>query len=180
MHALKNVGGRRTPKGAGMAIGLLLLLMAGGPRALAQQVAGPADGEELTVADLLKLPGKVLGEGETTRPAGQLKLLKYRVEELQLPRSVKVELRGRQVEVDKAWRVTLSGGPFPVRALPAVIWVDDKIVGYGVENEELSEITAVTFDRSLLREGGTISLSYGEDKEGRVKLPVKLNLGGAR
>jgi oligoribonuclease (3'-5' exoribonuclease) len=61
-----------------------------------------------------------------------------------------------------------------------VIWLDDQMVGYGVENEQLSEITAITLDRELLREGATISLSYGEDKQGRVKLPEKLKLSGAR
>ena len=70
----------------------------------------------------------------------------------------------------------LAGGPFPVRALPAVIWIDDQIVGNGIENETLSQITAITFDSSLVREGGVVSLSYGEDKETRVKIPQRLRL----
>jgi hypothetical protein len=70
--------------------------------------------------------------------------------------------------------VTVTGGPFPVRALPAVIWLDDQIVGYGIENETLSQITAVTFDGTLISEGGVVSLSYGENKEGRVRLSQKL------
>src|SRR6266545_1909533 len=155
---------------------LLLLLIAAGPRALAQQVPGSVNEKEFTVADLLKLPGKLLAEGKNTRPVGQFNLLKYRVEELQLPSTAKVEIQGQQVEVDKAWRVTVTGGPFPVRALPAMIWIDDQIVGTGVENERLSEITAITFDSSILRNGGTISISYGEDKKDRVNLPEKLNL----
>jgi hypothetical protein len=162
-----------------MAIGLLLMI-AGGPRALAQQVNGPANQERLTMTDLLKLPGRLVSEGQNTRPAGQLKLLSYRVEELTLPRVMKVELRGQEVEADRAWRLTVTGGPFPVRDLPAVIWVDDQIVGYGVENERLNAITAITFDRSLLRDGGTVSLSYGEEKQGRVKLPETLKLNDAR
>jgi len=180
MHKRKNAAGRYLLKTIGTVIGLLLLVIAGNARALAQQVAGSVNNEEFTVAQLLKLPGKVLGEGKNTRPVGQFKLLKYRVEEVQLPRSIKVELLGQKVEVDKAWRLTVTGGPFPVRALPAVIWIDDQIVGYGVENELLSEITAITFDRSLLSEGGTISLSYGEDKQSRVELPEKLSLSSAR
>jgi hypothetical protein len=72
-----------------------------------------------------------------------------------------------------------------VRALPAVIWVDDVAVGFGVEGEDLTEITAVTFDESLLRDGATLYLSYGdkENKEGRTALPEKLKLdakGGNR
>lgn len=172
----RNFGDRDPLKGIGMAIGLLLLMIVCRPDAPAQQVSSSPNAQELNMADLLKLPGKVLGEGKNTRPVGPLGLMKYRVEELQLPRSMKVELRGKQVEVDKAWRVTITGGPFPVRALPAVIWIDDQVVGFGVENELLSEITAITFDRSLLREEGTLSLSYGEDKDSRVSLPEKLNL----
>ena len=87
-----------------------------------------------------------------------------------------VEVRGQQVVVNKAWRVTVQGGPFPVRAMPAVIWIDDQIAGYGIENETLSQITAITFDSSLIREGGVVSLSYGEDKDGRVRLSQGLQL----
>lgn len=60
--------------------------------------------------------------------------------------------------------------------MPAVIWIDDEIAGYGIENETLSEITAITFDNSLIREGGIVSLSYGEDKEARVRVSQKLQL----
>ena len=180
MRLERNVGDSYLLKRIGIAAGLLLLMSVSGARARAQQVPGAAHNEEVTMAEMLKLPGQVLSEGKNTRPVGQFQLLTYRVEELKLPRSVKVELHGQQVEVDKAWRLTISGGPFSVRALPAVIWVDDQIVGYGVENERLSEITAITLDRDLLREGGTISLSYGEDKQGRVNLPEKLKLSGAR
>jgi|SRR5215204_4865310 len=177
---MRRVSGRRLSKSAGVAIGLLLLLVAAGPRALAQQADGPASQKGLTMTELLKLPGRLLGEGRNTRPAGQFKLLSYRVEELTLPRAVKVEVRGQEVETDRAWRLTVTGGPFPVRDMPAVLWVDDQIVGYGVENERLSAVTAVTFDRSLLRDGGTVSLSYGEEKQGRAKLPEKLSLSAAR
>jgi len=171
-----NAGHRYALKTSVTAIGLLLLMIAAGPRALTQQNQGSANDKELKLADLLNLPGKLLAEGKNTSPESQFKLVNYRVEELSLPRSMEVELRGQQVKVNKAWRVTLSGGPFPVRALPAVVWVDDRIVGLGIENERLSEITAITFDFSVIREGHTISLSYGEDKEGRVNLTEKLNL----
>jgi hypothetical protein len=126
--------------------------------------------------ELLKVPGKLISEAKSARPTGDLRLTGYRIEELQLPRNLTVELRGQQVVVDKAWRVTVQGGPFPVRALPAVIWIDDQMVGNGIENETLSQITAITFDSSLIHEGGTVSLSYGENKEDRVKLSQKLQL----
>jgi hypothetical protein len=180
MRMKRNVSDSYLLKRIGIAAGLLLLIGINGGRALAQQVPGAANDGELTMTELLKLPGQVLGHGKNTSPVGQFRLLKYRVEELQLPRSMKAELHGQQVDVDKAWRLTITGGPFPVRALPAVIWIDDQMVGQGVENERLSEITVITFDRTLLREGGTISLSYGEDKQGRANLPEKLKLSEAR
>ena len=126
--------------------------------------------------ELLRMPGKLLSEASPSRPTGQLGLTGYRIEELQLTRNLTVDLRGAQVAVDKAWRVTVNGGPFPVRALPAVIWIDDQIVGIGIENETLSQITAITFDRSLIREGGVVSISYGEDKDARVQLSQRLQL----
>jgi len=94
--------------------------------------------KELPLNELLRLQGKVVAEGSTTRGTGNPNITGYRVEELQLPRSLNVELRGQQVSVDRAWRITLNGGPFPVRDLPAVVWIDDQIVGNGIENETLS------------------------------------------
>jgi len=131
---------------------------------------------EVPLRDLVKAPGKLISEAKSARPTSDLRLTGYRVEEIQLPRNLTVEVRGQQVAVDKAWRVTVQGGPFPVRALPAVIWIDDQIVGTGIENETLSQITAITFDSSLIREGGVVSISYGDDKENRRVLSQKLQL----
>lgn len=139
--------------------------------------------KELPLRELLSVPGRLVSEARSAQATAELKLTGYRVEEIKLPRTLNVELRGQQVAVDKAWRVTVQGGPFPVRALPAVIWIDDQIVGNGIENETLSQITAITFDSSLIREGGVVSLSYGEDKEGRVRISQRLRLtseGGNR
>ena len=124
----------------------------------------------------MRLPGKLVSEAKSARPNGDLRLTGYRVEEVSLPQSLNVEIRGQQVAVNKAWRVTIQGGPFPVRALPAVVWIDDQIVGNGIENETLSQITAITFDSSVIREGGVVSISYGEDKDSRRKFPQALKL----
>ena len=128
------------------------------------------------VKKILSLPGKVVSEAKSARPSGSLNLTGYRIEEVQLPNGQTVQLHGQQMVVDKAWRVTVNGGPFPVRAMPAVIWIDDQIAGYGIENETLSQITAITFDSSLIHEGGVVSISYGEDKEGRVRISQRLRL----
>lgn len=160
---------------------LLLLAVCGGGAARAQeQQAGarPAAEQEFTVTELLKLPGRVVGRGANETPRGQLKLRSYRVEEVALPRVAEVEVRGERRQVTKAFRLTITGTQFPVRALPAVVWVDDVAIGYGVESEDLTEITVVTYDESALKEGAALYVSYGdkENKEGRTELPEKLKL----
>ena len=154
-----------------IALVLLPVLLASGAISLAQR-----NNKELPLREIVKLPGKLVSEAKTAKQSGDLKLTGYRVEEVQLPRSLNAEVRGQQVVVNRAWRVTITGGPFPVRAMPAVIWIDDQIVGYGIENETLSQITAITLDDSLIREGRVVSLSYGESKDSRIRLPQGLQL----
>jgi hypothetical protein len=163
-------------------LSLLMLVTAGALQARAQDAAGAQDTQEPKMSDLLKLPGKVIAESNAAAPAGKLKVKNYRVEELTLPAPVSVEVGGKRVEVSRAFRVTVTGGPFPVRAMPAVVWIDDVAVGYGVESEDLDAITAVTFDASLLREGATLYVSYGdkENKQARTALPEKLKLGAKK
>ena len=159
-----------------IAILCLPLLLVSSPNVFAQRTAEPAVNKQVPLRELLELPGKTVSEAKAAQPISELKLTGYRVEEVRLPRNLTVQLHGQEVVVDKAWRVTVNGGPFPVRALPAVIWIDDQIVGYGIENEMLSQITAITFDSSLIREGGVVSLSYGEFKEFRTKLSQGIQL----
>ncbi|HEX8072370.1 MAG TPA: hypothetical protein VF546_20660 [Pyrinomonadaceae bacterium] len=157
----------------------LLLAFSYAAAARAQAPAAPADApQEPTVTELLRLPGKVLARGSNTQAVGASHARSYRVEEVALPRITEVEVRGQRVPVTKAFRVIVTGGPFPVRALPAVIWLDDVAIGYGVESEDLDEIVAVTYDEAALREGATIYLSYGtkENKDERTALPEKLKL----
>lgn len=146
----------------------------------------PADSDtnatqEVTLTDILKLEGRVIGEGTNAKAVGQHKLKSYRVEEVTLPRMKEVKIKGETRSVGKAFRLTIKGETFPVRAMPAVIWLDDTAIGYGIESEDLTEITVITYDEAALVEGATIYLSYGDkkNKEDRTPLPEKLKLGGA-
>ncbi len=160
---------------------LMVLLFGSLSFAQLQTPSSTPKGQELTLSDLLKLPGKIVAQGTNTKAVGEFKVATYRLEEVMLPRTIEVEICGQKVQVGKALRLTVIGGPFPVRALPPVIWVDGTAVGYGVESEDLDAITAVTYDYSLLREGATIYLSYGDktNKDGRVDVPEKLKLKDA-
>jgi hypothetical protein len=165
-------------RGLARVLAAACLLLVGAVGASAQGAPAGDPAQEFTMTDLLKLPGRVVGKGSNAAPRGLMKLRSYRVEEVALPRVTEVELRGQRVTVTKAFRVTVTGGPFAVRALPPVVWVGDVAVGYGVESEDLTEITAVTYDESLLRDGAPLYLSYG-DKEtlkDRTALPERLKL----
>ena len=179
MHTEKHPPARRPARVRLATLSLLLLVLTGTLQAQAQDTAAPDNAQEPKMSDLLKLPGKVIAESNAPAAAGKLKVKNYRVEELTLPAPVEVEVGGKRVEVSRAFRVTVTGGPFPVRALPAVVWIDDVAVGYGVESEDLDAITAVTFDASLLRDGATLYVSYGdkENKGDRTALPERLKLG---
>jgi hypothetical protein len=152
--------------------------------AFAQDAPADSDAnatQEVTVTDILKLQGRVLGEGTNAKATGKHKLKSYRVEEVTLPRMKEVKIKGETRSVGKAFRLTIKGEAFPVRAMPAVIWLDDTAIGYGIESEDLTEITVITYDEAALTEGATIYLSYGDkkNKEDRAPLPEKLKLGGA-
>jgi hypothetical protein len=154
---------------------VLFVLVASSSFGLARQNQNSAN-KDLPLHEIAKLPGKVLAEAKTNGATGNVKLTGYRVEELTLPRSMTAQVRGQQVTVDRAYRITVTGGPFPVRAMPAVIWLDDEMVGFGIENKDLTEVTAITFDSSLITDGRVVSLSYGDNKEGRARLAPKLQL----
>lgn len=164
------------------AVGLLLLLLGSQTLTHAQNPNASSSEQETTVSDLLKLPGTVIGEGSNTKAVGLHKVASYRVEQVTLPQARTVEIGGERAEVNHAYRVTIVGGPFAVRALPPVVWIGDVALGYGVENEDLTEITVVTFDRAAIREGLSLYLSYGDkqDKGERKELPEKLYLNGAK
>ena len=185
MRLVNNARRRRGWKSILLTTSFLFLFSACASVSFAQDAPAStpdAADQDVTVTDILKLQGRVLGEGSNARAVGQHKVASYRVEEVTLPRMTDVRIKGETRSVGKAFRLTIKGGPFPVRAMPAVIWLDDTAIGYGIENEDLNEITVITYDESVLTEGATIYLSYGDkkNKEDRTALPEKLKFNGAK
>jgi hypothetical protein len=188
MRLINNARRRRGWKSILLTTSFLFLFSACTSLAFAQDApastpdSDPAANQEVTVTEILKLRGRVLGEGTNAKTVGNHKVKSYRVEEVTLPRMQDVKIKGETRSVGKAFRLTIKGGPFPVRAMPPVIWLDETAIGYGIENEELTEITVITYDESALAEGATIYLSYGDkqNKEDRTALPEKLKLDGAK
>jgi hypothetical protein len=126
----------------------------------------------LTLEDLMNMPGKTIGQGSNTNPVGQFGVKSYHLEELTLTAPVIID--GQTITAQKAWRISITGGPFPVRAQGAIVSAGGVDLRVGVEKADLSEVAAITFDDSMLRNGATITLSYGEDS---TDVPDKLNRG---
>lgn len=113
--------------------------------------------------EVMAIEGRTLAQVDIPGVTADSLFKSYRVEEFDLPESITVKIDGTKTDISVAWRLTIKGGPFRVGAQPWVIWIDDVQLGWGWAkiNEDLSEITAVVVDRSLLRDGGTIFASYG-------------------
>jgi hypothetical protein len=147
---------------------------------VAAQTSPSASIDANTMLQLRRMPGTLLAQGSNLIPAGEVGLRSFILEELHLARAIRADINGQIVETTRAWRLTITGGPFPVRAMPAMVWLDDKLVGQGVESPDLSQLSVIFFNRTLLREGATISVSYGKNDPDRTALPEKLKLGSLK
>ena len=150
------------------------------PQRLIAATPLPLNKREPTMYELYKQKGDLLAQGTNTNPVGNYRLTTYRVEALTLAQPMTITSDQRTQEVSKAWRITIQGGPFRVGDLGYVIWIDDTPLGFAQENRDLSEVSAIIFDPSVLRDGATIAVSYGENRNWRTALPEKLKLPGAR
>ena len=131
---------------------------------------------EAGIAQLHKLPGRVLVEGKNDRPVGTLRLRRYRLEELELPHELEVNTAAGKRLVKQAWRLIIVGGPFTVRNMPAIISLNGVKLGVGVESSNLMELSVIIFDRALLQDRGKIVVSYSEDSDDQTELPERLAL----
>jgi hypothetical protein len=136
-----------------------------GPRAAAAGVFDPYDA-----------PGTLLARGTNTRPTGSYRLQTYVLEEVVIPSGVPIPALGGRTDLTTVWRLSVLGGPFAVRAMPAVIWADDVPLGNAALSPDLTRATVLVTDPSLLRTGATIAFSYGDLADLRARLPEPLAL----
>ncbi|HYJ87805.1 MAG TPA: hypothetical protein VEW46_17205 [Pyrinomonadaceae bacterium] len=143
--------------------------------------ANTAKKQELTLADMLHLPGKIVAEGTNTEPVGGFKLISYRIEEVTLPKVMEFEnYQRRKLKADKYHRIIVTGGPFRIGNESHYIWIDDTVIGWGSESTDVRSLTAIVFDPSVLREGATIYVSWGYTKSFMCQaLPEKLKFKDA-
>ena len=125
------------------------------------------------VAQLMKAAGTLRGEGQNTKPSGPLGLKSYRVHELALAQPITVTIDGKSITTSKAWRLTVTGGPFAACAIPATIEIDGNPAGVALESADESELRLVTFDPAALHQGAQVTVAYGDQ---RSNLPETVNL----
>ena len=135
-----------------------------------------AFGQGQALPDLFRLPGKVIAEGTNQAPEGNHRLKTYRVEEINFSQPTEVEVGGRRQTVQRVFRIVVIGERFPVRALPPVIWLDDTRLTPARENAALTEISALSTDAGLLREGAAIAFSYGQGPRETLRERLQLKM----
>jgi hypothetical protein len=142
----------------------LLLLMVGASPAVRAQEA-PNSAEDIQVRRKAELhtraKGKVIAEGKNKNVSEQVPVERYTVEELNLEAPVEVEIGGEKKAVYQAYRLTVFGGPFKVRSMAPLLYIDDNPPLVGVEGRDLDRVTFILYDGSLLREGATLTVGYG-------------------
>ena len=163
-------------KRASLVLGLLIALSGSNLWAVPQGVP-QSTAQGSTMHDLRVKSGKLLAKGQNTTPSGPLKLLSYKLEEIDLPQPLELEIRGRKELTQSALRLTITS-----RAnLDAhLIWIDDASLG-GVWGAGEEGVAAFITDRSILRDGAVISVSHDGtlyELPERLKLPpgIKANL----
>ena len=179
MFSEKTVKPPRRWNNAGIVMCLLLLALGVSPVVRAQE--SPTSSQDTQVRKKAELhtraKGKVIAEGRNTKDLEKLPVERYTVEELELAEPVEAEVAGRKTEVYQAYRITIFGGPFELRAMPLLLFIDDKSPLVGVEGRNLDRVTFILYDRALLRDGATLTVGYGV---GNIELTDRLSLGEKR
>lgn len=149
---------------------VLITLTVVGAVAQRQLTTRPKDS---TTKDLRIAPGKTLSEGSNKTPLDPLQILTYKLEEVALPEPVTAEVRGKEKEFHSVLRLTIMSA----LSLDAhLIWIDDASlpVVWGVGE---NGVGALIYDRSILKDGASISLSRGGEVyelQEQLRLPKSL------
>lgn len=128
-------------------------------------LAAPAGAQDrpLDMTRIRALPGRELGRGVNREAATALRLHSYVVEELSLPRPVRVPIEGASAVVERAWRITITGEGFDVRAMPPVLLIDDEPAALGMESVDQKALEFIVFNPSRVRHGASLAITYEGD-----------------
>ena len=134
----------------------------------AQSSANP-NAQRSQLRDRRMAPGKLIAEGHNTKPVGRLKLLTYKLEEVDLLPAAELETRGAKEQISTAFRLTVTSEAVQGAR---VIWIDDVLLPE-VWEAGLKSVATLIYDHSLIREGAVISVGVGSEL---YDLPERLSL----
>jgi hypothetical protein len=111
--------------------------------------------------DPFTAPGTPFGRG-TTQASGAAGVMPYVVEEVPIPAGASVQALQGRANPSMVVRLTVIGGPIQIRAMSPVIWIDDTPLEWVSVSPDLTRLTALVPDRSVLRPGAVVAVSYGQ------------------
>jgi hypothetical protein len=133
---------------------------------------GQSAQQESTKSDPHLAAGRLVANGESRTPIGDSKLLTYKLEEVDLPKPLEFEIRGKTQHLTTVLRLTITSESI---SGAHTIWIGDaalpRVFGLGAH-----AIGTFIYDRSILRDGAEISVSDGREF---VTLPERLRLSKA-
>ena len=116
------------------------------------------------------MPGRLIAEGHNIVPVGPDELLTYRLEEVDLPQPMDLEIHGLKGRLNTVMRLTITSA----KAVDGNrIWINDVVLP-AVWEVGVNSIATLIYDRSILTDGGTISVGRGNniyDLPEHLKLP---------
>lgn len=130
--------------------------------------------DESIAMPLRTAPGRVLAQSSGRSATSES--LGYRLEEVALAEPVEIENYGNQENIEKAFRLTLSGAALPAKF--DLIWIDDAALPVLWRNAR-QEAGTLIFDSSVLRDGAQMSVSNFDGSQmstlaGTLRLPDTL------
>jgi hypothetical protein len=113
-----------------------------------------------SLAELKKMPGRIVAENHHAAPETPMKLKGYRVEKLSFP-AMSARVEGATVQVTEGWRITaFFDQPLTVRNAAFSLVLDGKWCGFLAESPDLLSADAICFNSSLVRDGAAVGVTY--------------------
>jgi hypothetical protein len=101
----------------------------------------------------------------------------YVIEDVPLDAPTTVVVGGQAQQASSVLRISISGA-FQVRDAAAIVSVNSRPLGVGLESTDLSTLVAFTFDRSVLANGATLAYAYGLPGSARSEWSAPVVLAG--
>lgn len=113
--------------------------------------------DSIPVEKIRKAPGKLLSEGHSQKPSGELRVIRYRLEEVALPQALEIHSVKSNIRIDNAFRLTVLLDD-PVDDV-YTIWIDDE--GYPAVMTKKNELSCIIIGNRGLENNALITVKRG-------------------